>query len=131
MELPSGFRIALFAALVVAGAWASYWPRIKAHRVPRRPIVHQAAMAAGICLAILGLVRGPGTLGVVLAVFAVIGAIFFLFSSLTSAVPQKRPAVEVGGRVLPFEATDSEGARFDLGSLAGRPILLKFFRGFW
>ena len=88
-------------------------------------------MLLGVVLAVLALVRGAGGLGVVLAILAVIGAIFFLFSSFTSALPQKRLAVAVGDPVLPFVATDASGAPFDLGSLAGRPFLLKFFRGFW
>jgi peroxiredoxin len=33
--------------------------------------------------------------------------------------------------VVSFSAPDADGREFDLSSLAGRPFLLKFFRGHW
>ena len=131
MQTADGFRVALFSALVVIGAWASYWPRIKAHRVPRRPIGYQVVMIAGSLLAMFSLSRGTGPACTTLAGVALLGATCFLFSILTSAVPAKVPAVHVGGRMLPFQAKDQDGADFDSASLAGSPVLLKFYRGHW
>jgi len=39
--------------------------------------------------------------------------------------------VKVGEPILRFRARDAEGNDFDLQELAGRPFLLKFFRGHW
>lgn len=131
METLTGFRVALFAAAVVAGAWASYWPRIRAHRVPRKPRAWQAAMIAGIALGLLSFVMGPGLGGGVLALVAIIAATFFLFSSFMSVLPPVVPTVTLGDRYLDFAASDLDGNQFRLSSLAGKPFLLKFYRGHW
>jgi hypothetical protein len=131
MDNLNGVRLGFFAALTVLSAWALYWPRIKAHRVPRQPIVYQAAMTAGAILAVLALGSSPGVVGALLAAIALVGAGFFLFSSMTSAMPRKAPAVAVGDRYLDFIAADADGGDFALSSLEGRPFLLKFYRGHW
>ncbi len=124
-------RLAWFSAAVVAAAWAIYWPRIQQHRVPRRPVLFQAAHAAGAVLAVLALVNGPTAGAMLAAVAALLGAGLFLFSSLTSSLPRKQPAVNVGDRYLDFTAKDWEGRDFRLSSLEGRPFILKFYRGHW
>ena len=131
METLTGFRVALFALLVVAGTWATYWARIKALRVPRRPIAYITAMVASIALATWSFVVGPGLGGGALAMMAIAGAGMLLFSTFMSPLPVTTPAVAAGEPILPFTAKDHAGNDFDLGSLAGRPYLLKFFRGHW
>ncbi|RMD84410.1 MAG: hypothetical protein D6815_04255 [Candidatus Dadabacteria bacterium] len=131
MDWPSATRVCVFAFLVAAGAWASYWSRIKAHAVPRRPLVHQGAMILALVLAASGLARGPGWLGAVAATGAVAAAAVFLVSTLTSRLPAKPLAVAIGQPAPRFQATDSEGKPFDSQVLAGRPYVLKFFRGHW
>jgi peroxiredoxin len=37
----------------------------------------------------------------------------------------------VGETLRDFSALDENGERFELASTAGRPVLLKFFRGHW
>jgi hypothetical protein len=131
MEEINGFRIALFALLLTLGAWASYWAKIKALTVPRNPIVYQVAMVVGASLAVWGLVRGAGVGGAALAVAALVAAGFFLFTSLISRVPETTLAVSVGDAILDFTTEDADGSSFALSELAGRPFLLKFFRGHW
>jgi peroxiredoxin len=46
-------------------------------------------------------------------------------------VPLGALRVRVGDRLLPFEAQTPEGERFASDALAGRRVLLKFFRGEW
>jgi hypothetical protein len=40
-------------------------------------------------------------------------------------------AIAVGDSLPVFSALDGEGAVFESASLAGSPVLLKFFRGHW
>jgi peroxiredoxin len=48
-----------------------------------------------------------------------------------SAQSRNVPRVAVGAPILDFTAPDEHGRPFRLSSLAGRPILLKLFRGHW
>lgn len=127
----SGGLLAVVAFLIAAGNWAVYWPKIKAMRVPLRPVGHQAVMGGAIVLALIAFMRGPGLLGGGAAVLALLAAGMFLFFTLNSAMPPNTPAVAVGETILDFTAKDSAGADFALASLKGAPFLLKFFRGHW
>jgi peroxiredoxin len=40
-------------------------------------------------------------------------------------------AIAVGSTIPSFTATDEHGKIFDSQSLAGQPVLIKFFRGHW
>jgi len=131
MATLTGYRVALFAAAVVAGAWISYWPRIKAHTVPRKPRVWQAAMIGGVGLALSAFVMGPGLGGGVAAAAAIIAAAFFLFSSFNSRMPAVVPKVKLGGRYADFSTSDLDAKPFRLSALEGKPFLLKFYRGHW
>lgn len=131
MSTNSGLILGLGALVLAVGNWAVYWPKIKAMRVPLRPVGHQAVMVAVLVLAGLAFANGPGWLGGVAAVLALVAAGLFMFFTLNSAMPHKQPAVTVGGAILDFTATDTAGHEFSLASLRGTPFLLKFFRGHW
>jgi hypothetical protein len=123
--------LALFGAFVVVVTWGLYWPLIRQHRVPRRPRSYQAAAALGAVAALVALASGPAPGGVAAALVALIGAGFFLFTTLTSALPAGGPAVRTGDRYLDFEARDWQGREFRLAALDGRRFILKFYRGHW
>ena len=127
----NGGMLAGLAFGVAVGNWAVYWPKIKAMRVPLRPVGHQAVMCAAILLGLLAFMRGPGALGGLAAVLALAAAGMFLFFTLNSAMPHETPAVAVGEPILDFTAKDAAGNDFTLASLQGTPFLLKFFRGHW
>src|SRR5262245_64672222 len=55
----------------------------------------------------------------------------FLVATATSDLPKKTLAVSVGPIAPDFTATDATGRDFRLSDLRGRPVLLKFYRGFW
>lgn len=131
MDEVSGFRWALYGALLVGAGWASWWAKIKALTVPRNAIVHQCVMGVGVSMALLGMLRGPGAIGGSLAVVAVIAGGMYLYTSFISELPTTPAAVAVGGEILDFSAVDSDGANFSLSSLRGEPFLLKFYRGHW
>jgi hypothetical protein len=122
--------MALLAFLIVAATWGVYWPLIRRHRVPREPRAYQAAMAVAAVLALVAIARVPGIAGWLFALAALIGAGFFLFTTLTSAMPATQPP-HVGERYLDFAAKDWLGRDFRLSSLDGRRFILKFYRGHW
>lgn len=127
----TGGVMALAALGVAAGNWAVYWPKIKAMRVPLRPVGQQVVMVVAIVLAVAALVRGTGTLGGVAALLAIAAAAMFLFFTLNSTMPHAVPKVGVGDPILDFTTPTADGEEFTLSSLFGAPFLLKFFRGHW
>jgi hypothetical protein len=131
MDEVSGFRIALYGFLIVIGAWATWWAKIRALTIPRNPIVYQCAVALGGVLALWGLLRGSGPLGNALAVLALVGSVFFLVTAAMRRLPDAPAAAVVGAPFLEFSTLDEDGNQFALSSMAGRPFLLKFFRGHW
>ncbi len=131
MSVMSGFAPALTAALMVMGAWALYWPLIKRMQVPLRPVGFQAVVGAGMIMSLVSLLLGAGLFGLLLDFVALAAGGFFLFSTMNSRMPERRPKVAAGETILDFSATASDGRSFSLSSLHGDPFILKFFRGHW
>jgi peroxiredoxin len=52
-------------------------------------------------------------------------------ATATSDLPKKKLAVSVGSVAPDFTAIDAGGRQFRLSDLRSRPVLLKFYRGFW
>ena len=66
-----------------------------------------------------------------LIVRKIVSALFF---SLTFAIGGQfvgPDAIAVGATLPTFTAIDEHGETFDSLSLAGSPVLIKFFRGLW
>jgi len=123
--------------VVVMGTWFAYLATIPRGTVPARPIGSIILQCVGIGLAISAIVSsllGDGASGVAVfapAVFALMmGLTFFWLLSLRKT-PIGDLRVKVGDTLLSFEATTSESARLHTDQLAGKRILLKFFRGGW
>jgi hypothetical protein len=116
---------------VAAANGLAFFGRMRRVALPQNRIAHELGWAAALALGIAALAIGAGWLG---GVFAVIGASLggmMLLLRLGSAQAKNPAAVRVGGPILDFTAPDENGAPFTLSSLAGKPILLKFFRGHW
>jgi hypothetical protein len=99
--------------------------------VPEDRIPFVAAMAAGAILGGIALASDPGWLGGTLASLAVIGGAIFGFTVAISAQKGGPGAFRVGQQAPVFGAPDEEGALVSTADFAGRPLLLKFFRGHW
>jgi hypothetical protein len=127
----TGTALGLLAFLLVAGSMALWIQRIKGVRIPddRRGFV--ACWAGGAALGILALTQGAGWIGGIPAGIAAVAGTFF--SALVYVSPQKVAdnAIQVGERLREFTALDENGDDFAIPSVAGRPVLLKFFRGHW
>ena len=121
-----------FAALALALANAAwFFGRMQRVALPQNRIAHDGLWAAALALGVLVLASGAGWLGgVPAALGATLGGIMLL-TRLGSAQATNAPAVTIGGRVLDFTAPDENAAPFTLSSMAGKPFLLKFFRGHW
>ena len=127
----TGIVLGVLALLLVGGAMALWAQRIKRVQIPtdRRGFV--ACWAGGAALGIFALTEGAGWIGGIPAgIAAVAGTVF---SALVYISPQKVAdhAVQVGESLRDFTALDENGDDFSIAGFAGKPVLLKFFRGHW
>jgi hypothetical protein len=121
-----------FAALVIAVVTTVTWFRAALGlRLPRNRTPWVVGWAVSVGLGLAALSQGAGWLGGVPAVLAMIAGAFLLFTIGISAQQVAPDAVVVGSSLPEFDALDDSGERFALSSLAGGPLLLKFFRGHW
>jgi hypothetical protein len=121
--------LASLAIAVANGAW--FFGRMQRVALPQNRIAHDALWAAALALGVAAFASGAGWLsGVAAALGSALGAAMLLLR-LGSPQAKNTPAVRVGGPILDFSAPDEHGAPFALSSLAGKPFLLKFFRGHW
>jgi peroxiredoxin len=131
MTMNSGTILTALAFVTVAGNLAAQYPKITGNRAALRPRREQLVMIAALVLAVAGFVLRPGVAGYVLGGIAIIPALLFLLATSTSGLPQQAPAVAIGQPAPDFSLTDADGQPFRLSALAGSPVLLKFYRGYW
>jgi cytochrome oxidase Cu insertion factor (SCO1/SenC/PrrC family) len=121
--------LAALGVVVVAGI---FW--VRALQRVEIPANRGAFVAAAVLAAILGalaLASGPGWLGGIAAGLAVLVSAFFLFTIAIGDQKLAEDAIQVGATIPAFTATDEHGQTFDSQSLAGHPVLIKFFRAHW
>lgn len=118
-------------ALAIVGVTAWIWfQMIQAVKVPRNRAGYFALFALGGILGVTAISQG-GFFSTAFALPAVVIGFVFPALRMQSKQQPNRPAVAIGGDMLTFVAPDANGVDFDLGSLTGKPYLLKFFRGHW
>lgn len=120
------------AAFVWVAASAVLWfRRMRAVSIPRDRTAFVLAWALGALAGVLAFVRGVGWPDGIAAGLALLGSGFLLFTVGVSRQRVGADAIRVGAALPDFAAPDENGERFEIASLAGRPLLLKFFRGHW
>ncbi len=121
-----------FAALMlVAGAAALWFRRAMGVRLPENRSGFVAAWLGGALLGVVALVQGVGLLGGIAAGLAIFLGAFLCFLVSISAQKLAADAIGVGATLPDFNAPDENGETFELSGIAGKPLLLKFFRGHW
>lgn len=129
--------LAISGFVVVMGAWISYLSTIPKMKVPVKPTGALFLQSVGIGLGALSIVSGLqgdesyGPAAFVPALFAMMMGCTFLYFYSSRKTPIGDLKVKVGDKLLPFSATASDGTAFHSDELAGKRILLKFFRGGW
>ena len=121
--------IAALAVALANGAW--FFSRMQRVALPQNRIAHELAWALALALGVAAFASGTGWLGGVPAALGAFVGGFMLLMRLGSPQAKQAPAVKLGAPILDFVAPDENGAPFRLASLAGKPFLLKFFRGHW
>lgn len=126
-----GLLLACASLAITIGAFVYWLGLIQRVAIAERRWVINAALLAGLALALAAFGHGPGTIGGILAgVSLALSTVYFGLLALAGQSTQK-PVIAVGVPLPDFTAPDHEGQPFTLSSLAGHPVLLKFFRGHW
>ena len=126
---PTALGLASLAIALANGAW--FFARMRRVALPQNRIAHESLWAVALALGALALASGPGWAGGAAAALGALTGGFMLLLRLGSPQAKTVPAVAVGGRIIEFTAPAENGALFSSAALAGKPFLLKFFRGHW
>ena len=127
----NGMALGIVALLGAVGSGVLWFRAMGAVGLPAN---RSGFVAAWICAGALGIVamaQEPGWFGGIASVLSVMGASFFLFTIAISRQQVNTDAISVGATLPDFSAADERGEPFDSSSLAGHPVLIKFFRGHW
>jgi len=129
--IDSGLPLAGLAFGLIVSAFVLFQRFIARVEIGRRRWLLNTLVTAAIVSAIAAFAQGVGIAGGLLSGLSLlVGTAYFVLLALAGQSKQP-PAFVVGGPLPDFTAPDETGATFDLSSLAGRPVLMKFFRGHW
>ena len=121
-----------FLALLLIVGSAIFWFRLALSvRLPENRTGFVLVWATSTLLGVIALLQGAGWIGGIPAGLAVFIGSFLLFTVTISRQQVAPDAITVGEALRDFSALDENGETFELASTAGRPVLLKFFRGHW
>ena len=119
-------------ALVVAAATVALWFRqIGQVDIPEDRTTYVIFFLSAAALGVGAFVVGVRWFGGVAAALAIIIGSFFPFTVAISRQEVAANAIRVGDSIPVFSALDENGEVFQSKTLAGKPALIKFFRGHW
>ena len=127
----SGTMLGIIALLLVAGSTALWFRRIQKVEIPEDRRGYVAFWIGGAALGVFALIQGAGWIGGIPAGIAVLVGSFFSVLVLVSPQKAADDAIRAGESLRDFTALDENGEEFSLAGLAGKPVLIKFFRGHW
>ncbi len=119
-----GFALLLFSGL----AW---FRRLRRVAIPDSRIAFQFLWLLAALLGVASFFASDGgwLSGIIGGVAALGGITLLLLHALRKQGVGN--TISVGDQIPAFTALDGEGNSFDSASVAGSPVLLKFFRGHW
>ena len=128
----SGFTLAIIG-FGIATATAIRWALLLVSvSIPRNRSGFIALMLLGAGLGMTALAIGTQSLVADIAAgLAISAGAFFLFSVAIGKQTGGSGQLQVGSPLADFSAPDENNEPFNISSLRGKPILLKFFRGHW
>ena len=127
----SDFSLGLTSLFIFAFSVYLWIRAIKRVEIPENRIPFIAAWAVAAGMGVMALVGNPGWLGGIAAAIATFGSMFLTFTIAISDQKVGGDAIRVGSPIPEFTALDEHGDTFNSQSLAGHPVLIKFFRGHW
>jgi hypothetical protein len=120
------------ASLLTAGVTTGLWWRgMQAVSLPLDRTRFFMAWGLALAFGFAAWFHAPGWLGGGAAALGMLLGGMFLVLGALSGQEDRTPTVAVGDAMPDFSAPSDSGEVFASTALAGRPYLLKFFRGHW
>jgi hypothetical protein len=108
-----------------------WFRRIGLVDIPEDKTAYVIFFLSAVALGVGAFVAGTRWFGGVAAALAIIIASFFPFTMAISRQEVAADAIRVGDSIPVFSALDENGELFESKTLAGKTVLIKFFRGHW
>tara|TARA_R110002072_G_scaffold31735_5_gene97568 strand:+ start:54340 stop:54729 length:390 start_codon:yes stop_codon:yes gene_type:complete len=129
--MTTGDWLGLASGALILISMGAFFYRVLKVNVPRVRAGYFTAMLIAAGLGMAAFAFDATWVGTIPAILGISLGLIFPTLRLQSAQNKKQPAVAPGEPMINFTATDDSGRPFELASLMGQPILLKFFRGHW
>jgi hypothetical protein len=127
----NGSLAGVVAFILVLGSMGLWFRRIQRVAIPKDRRGFVAVWLLGAGLGVFALTSQPGWVAGVAAGLAVVAGLLFSLLFSISAQRVAADAIRVGEKLRDFSAIDEDRNEFLLATTAGKPVLLKFFRGHW
>jgi hypothetical protein len=128
----SGFDLSIVSFGIVLSSTLAWALMIYKFTIPNNRIAFIVAWLLGWGTGVAALILGTGSLLANIGLgFALIVSSFLLLTVLIGGQKGGTGQFVVGSPVPALSAPDENGEIFDMASMSGKPILLKFFRGHW
>lgn len=119
------------ALLLILGSAALWFRAAFAVQLPQKRSAYVASWVVGTVLALWSLSTSPSWPVGIAAGLALLVGVFLLFTVAISRQVLAPQAIVPGQTIPEFVSVTDIGKPFHSSSLAGQPILIKFFRGHW
>jgi hypothetical protein len=126
-----GTKLGILAFAVAAATVTLWFRKIGQVDIPEDRTAYVIFFLSSAALGVGAFVAGVRWLGGVAAGLAIVIGLFFPFSVAISRQEVAANAIRVGDSIPVFSARDENGETFESKTLAGKPALIKFFRGHW
>jgi hypothetical protein len=126
-----GTSLGLLAFAVAAVTVMAWFRQINQVDIPENRTAFVVFFLAAAALGVGAFVARTRWFGGVAAVLAIVIGSFFPFTVAISRQEVAANAIRVGDSIPVFSALDENGEIFESKTLAGKPTLVKFFRGHW
>ena len=126
-----GTSLGLLAFAVAAVTVMAWFRQINQVEIPENRTAFVVFFLTAAALGVGAFVARTRWFGGVAAVLAIVIGSFVPFTVAISRQEVAADAIRVGDSIPVFSALDENGEVFESTTLAGKPTLIKFFRGHW
>lgn len=121
-----------FVGLAIVLLTLMLWNRqIQQVAIPENRTLFVAGFVAAALVGASAFVKRTRWFGAIPALIAIVMGSFLTFTVAISRQEVATTGIQVGQTIPLFTGVDRHGEPFDSASLAGKPVLMKFFRGHW
>lgn len=126
-----GIITGVSGSVIATAATIQYLATIGKERVPVSLVAHSLVLLLAAGVAVVGAALDPSGGSVALGTLTVLVSASMLYIFSLAPLPDGQLIATVGQPLPALVAPDQDGAPFDVASLKGGRVMVKFFRGSW